>query len=160
MAVMIGPWIESTIVLLATLFFGLFARHLAAQSRSKSIALVTAGSSVGGIIATACGFAFPTLHFLDEKLFSGWLHNPFYFSTVMAALVLSAGALGLLIANLFENQLLVIDQLPFPIGELSHKMISAQNSARKAWELARTARKMAHRIKNPRSRVTLACDNM
>jgi hypothetical protein len=135
MAVMIGPWIESTIVLFATLFFGLFARHLAAQSRSKSIALVTAGSSVGGIIATACGFAFPTLYFLDEKLFSSWLSSPLYFSAIMAALTLSAGALGLLIANLFEQPLLVTEQLPFPIGELSHKMIAAQNNTRKAWEL-------------------------
>ncbi len=136
MAVMIGPWIESTIVLLATIVFGLFARIVASQTRSKLIALVTAGSSVGGIIATACGFAFPTLYFLDAELFTSWLSSPFYFSTIMAGLTLCAGALGLLLANLFEHSLIVTEQLPFPIGELSFKMISAQNNARKAWELA------------------------
>ncbi len=135
MAVMIGPWIESTIVLLATLLFGVFARSLAAQTRSKSIALITAGSSVGGIIATACGFAFPTLYFLNPELFASWISSPLYFSTVMATLTLCAGALGLLIANLFEHSLIVTEQLPFPIGELSYKMISAQNNTRKAWEL-------------------------
>lgn len=135
MAVMIGPWIESTIVLLATLFLSLFARNLTADKKSPLLAQITAGSSVGGIIATACGFAFPTLYFLEPERFNSWLATPWQFCAIMAGLTLAAGALGLLIANLFEEQLIVTEQLPFPIGELSYKMIWAQNSTSKAKEL-------------------------
>src|ERR1700726_1882601 len=76
MAVMIGPWIESTIVLFATLFFSAFARKISAESRTTNIALVTSGASVGGILATACGFSFPSLYFLNKELFNSWLQSP------------------------------------------------------------------------------------
>lgn len=136
MAVMIGPWIESTVVLLATLLLGIFARHLSAQARNSSITFITAGASVGGILATGCGFAFPTLYFLDPALFNSWIEKPLFFVAVMAGLSLTAGALGFLLADAWEHQLLVTDQLPFPIGELSYKMIAAQNSISKSRELA------------------------
>ena len=44
MAVMIGPWIELTIILLASLLFNIMlARFVAQKVRTNSIALVTAG---------------------------------------------------------------------------------------------------------------------
>jgi hypothetical protein len=64
-----------------------------------------------------------------------WLSSPLYFASIMGSLTLIAGSIGLLIANLFEHSLLEVEQLPFPIGELSYKMIAAQNSIRKSWEL-------------------------
>lgn len=136
MAVMLGPWIDSTIVLGSSMLFALFARHISLSARQQSIALVTIGASIGGIVATACGFAFPTLYFLDKELFNSWLAQPFYFMSVMGILVLCAGAFGLLLANLFEHRFMVVEQLPFPIGELSYKMISAQQSGTKAKELS------------------------
>ena len=136
MAVMLGPWIDSTIVLGSSMIFALFARSLSATIRQKSIALVTIGASVGGIIATACGFAFPTLYFLDKNLFNAWLGNPLYFITIMGILAFCASAFGLLLANVFEHRFMVVEQLPFPIGELSYKMIAAQQNSKQAQALS------------------------
>ena len=132
MAVMLGPWIDSTIVLLATMIFTVLLHHFSALLRQQAIACVTVGASIGGILATACGFAFPTLYFLDKPLFMSWLAHPWYFVLVMGLLSLCAGAFGFLLANLFEKQLLHTEKLPFPIGELSYKMIAAQHNMKKA----------------------------
>lgn len=136
MAVMLGPWIDSTIVLASSMILALFAQKISLSSRQNSIALITIGGSVGGIVATACGFAFPTLYFLDKELFNSWLSQPLYFVVIMGILVACAGAFGLLLANLFEHHFIAIEQLPFPIGELSYKMISAQESSKKSRELS------------------------
>lgn len=135
MAVMIGPWIESTIVLLASIFFGIFMRRLAISTKNEGIALVTSGASIGGILATACGFSFPTLFFLDKDLFNSWLQSPLYFSAIMASLSLTAAALGMLIANLFEKRLLIVEKMEFPIGQMVYRMISAQNQLKQSVEL-------------------------
>ena len=83
MAVMIGPWIHSIIIIASSLIFSCMRSKLSSESRIKSISLITAGSSIGGILATGCGFAFPTLYFLNKDIFNGWLHNPPYFITIM-----------------------------------------------------------------------------
>ena len=67
MATPIGPWIAPTLVLLATILFKVFLRN---STYSQNIALATAAGSVGGILATAFGFSFPTLYFLDPTLFN------------------------------------------------------------------------------------------
>ena len=131
MAVMLGPWIDSTIVLASSMILAFFARKMLLSTRQNSIALITIGGSVGGIVATACGFAFPTLYFLDKELFNSWLSQPLYFIAIMGSVVACAGAFGILLANLFEHRFLSVEQLPFPIGELSYKMISAQESSKK-----------------------------
>jgi hypothetical protein len=136
MAVMLGPWIDSTVVLGASIIFAICARTISINTRHQSIALVTIGASVGGIVATACGFAFPTLYFLDKNLFATWVSNPLFFCAVMGALVFCAGFYGILLANLFENRCLVIEKMPFPIGELSYKMIAAQDSHKKTRQLS------------------------
>ena len=74
--VMLGPSIDSTIVLASSMILALFAQKISLSSRQNSIALMTFGGSVGGIVATACGFAFPTLYFLDKELFNSWLSRP------------------------------------------------------------------------------------
>jgi len=102
---------------------------------SEDIALVTTAGSVGGIVATACAFSFPTLYFLDPNLFNAWMAQPFYFASVLAALTISAGGFGLWIANVLENKFIVQEELAFPIGQLAHKMIAAQHQVRKAYEL-------------------------
>jgi hypothetical protein len=131
MATPIGPWIASTLVLIAMLVFKIFRK----QDASEHIALVTASGSVGGIVATALGFSFPTLYFLDPVLFNSWMAHPFYFISVVAGLSLAAGWFGFWIANMIEHKFIVEDQLAFPIGQLTYKMIAAQQQVRKAWEL-------------------------
>lgn len=134
MATPIGPWIAPTLVLIASMITRLL--YHSNDARVRSVSLVTAAGSVGGIIATAVGFSYPTLYFLDKTLFNGWMANPYFFCAVLTALVLVAGGCGLVAAQLFEEQLLVEYDLPFPIGQLIYKMIAVQNNIRKAYELA------------------------
>jgi hypothetical protein len=105
------------------------------KNRTTSIALATAGGSVGGIMATACAFSFPTLYFLDPDLFVSLMAQPSSFALFMTWLCLAAGGLAYLIANVLEYQCIVQEQMPFPIGQLVYKMIAAQNQTRKALEL-------------------------
>ncbi len=131
MATPIGPWIAPTVVLIAMLFYKL----VPIAHQAQSIAFITIASSIGGILATACGFSYPTLYFLDPELFQSWLSEPFYFCAVLSALSLVAGAFGLLIAHIFEHRLIVEEQLAFPIGQLVYKMIAVGNQIKKAYEL-------------------------
>ncbi len=131
MATAIGPWIAPTLTLFGLLIFKL----IPTKNITKSLALVVASGSVGGIIATAFGFCFPTLYFLDQDLFNSWMANPIYFGSVLASLSLTAGGLGLIIANLLEERLLIEDELPFPIGQLVYKMIAVTRQVKKAYEL-------------------------
>lgn len=133
MAVSLGPWIEPTVVLLATALLSFVVRS--AAKRTTALTLVTAGASIGGILAIGCGFAFPTLYFLDPQLFTSWLSCPFYFIALLATVAFVSGAFGLLIANYYEHQLLDVDQLAFPIGQMAYKMIAVQDQLHKATQL-------------------------
>lgn len=133
LATPIGPWIAPTLVLLALLLSKIFL--ISDNQLNRTLVLATAGGSVGGIIATAFGFSFPTLFFLDAAVFNQWLSSPFYFITVLGALSFAAGSFGYLIASHLHESLLIKQQLAFPIGQLTHKLISAGNSMRKAYEL-------------------------
>ncbi len=130
MATPIGPWIAPTIVLLSLLILTIIR-----QQSSTAIALITIGSSIGGIVATASAFSFPTLYFLDADLFESWLKDPSYFCMVLAGLSFSAGLFGFAVAWILEQQFIVEEQLPFPIGQLIFKMISVGNQITKAIEL-------------------------
>ncbi len=131
MATPIGPWIAPTLVLIGTLLFGL----IRGQNKTIQLALATAGGSIGGILATACGFSFPTIYFLDKPTFQAWLATPFYFASIMSGLALAAGSFGFLIASILEKNFIIEQSMAFPIGQLTYKMIAAQNQVRKAWEL-------------------------
>lgn len=131
MATPIGPWIAPTLVLIGSLLLACVDR----SKKSTALALTTAGGSVGGILATACGFSYPTLYFLDAQLFNQWMAQPWYFVAILSGLALAAGAYGLMIANILERSFIIEQQMAFPIGQLVYKMIAAQNQIRKAWEL-------------------------
>ncbi len=131
MATPIGPWIAPTVVLISMLVLKLFSL----KQPSHAVAFITISSSIGGILATACGFSYPTLYFLEPVLFEGWLSDPVYFCAILSGLSLVAGAFGLFIAHLFEHRLIVEDQLSFPIGQLVYKMIAVGDQIKKAYEL-------------------------
>ncbi len=132
MATPIGPWIALTLVLCAMLIFKIFGHKIATQ---ESIALAVSAGSIGGILATACGFSFPTLYFLDPSLFNSWMAHPLFFSIVLSSLALVAGLFGMWIANVIEHKMIIEEKLAFPIGQLIHKMIAAHHNIRKACEL-------------------------
>lgn len=132
MATPIGPWIDSTLVLIAMLAFRLLRYK---KNISEQVALVTCAGAVGGILATAMGFTFPTLYFIDPDLFASWMARPWFFCCVVTALAFVGGWFGIWVANLVEHKCIVTDRLAYPIGQLLHKMIAAHNQVRKAWEL-------------------------
>ena len=132
----LGPWIEATLVLVGMLIFYLFRGLGAHEKQVQALGLATAAGGIGGILATACGFSFPTLFFIDNAAFSMLMKNPAYFVLLLSSLALAAGSLGLMLATIFEHALIVRDGLPFPIGELVYKMISVTDSLRKAFSLA------------------------
>ncbi len=132
MATPIGPWIALTIVLFALLL----VKILRITNQSRSVALITSAASIGGITATACGFSFPTLYFLDPVLFYSWMAHPVFFASVLTGLTFVAGLLGIVTADMLEQRLIEGEQLAFPIGQLAYKMIAAGNQIKKAYELA------------------------
>jgi len=133
MATPIGPWIAPTLALLGMLIVSFFAK--ARSNRVSIITLATSAGSVGGILATAFGFYFPTLYFLDTQLFNFWMGSPLYFAAVLTGLALVSGWFGLWTANLLEDKFIVQEKLSFPIGQLVHKTIIAQSQVRKAFDL-------------------------
>ena len=141
MAIPIGPWIAPTLALLAIIIFGIFCPSTKLRTDGKKhncsqqVALATVAGSVGGILATALGFYFTTLYFLDVDLFTSWLENPMYFIFVVSGISLTAGVFGIWVANIFEHKLIYRDKLSFPVAELVNKTIFAQKQVRKSIEL-------------------------
>ena len=136
MATPIGPWMEMTLVLMGTIIIKAVAHRISITGQMHSLALATAAGGIGGAVAMACAFSFPTLYFLDPVLFNSWLSQPFYFCAFLAALVLAAGAFGLLIAQFFQDRLLSDTTMIFPIGQMVYNMIAVQNQVAKAVQLA------------------------
>lgn len=132
MATPIGPWIAPTLVLLAIVLMRILG---ARGSLDTQIAYATTAGSVGGILATACGFSFPAIYFIDPDLFTSWMATPWYFCASLGLLSFLAGWFGIWIANGVEQKLIVQEKLAFPIGQLVQKMIVAHNNIRKAYEL-------------------------
>jgi OPT oligopeptide transporter protein len=130
LATPIGPWIAPTLVFIVLLISKIFV-----QLTTSSMAYVVSAGSIGGIVATACAFSFPTIYFLDPTLFNEWMSSPMFFGSVLGSFAFLAGSFGLLVADISEKVLIDEQNLSFPIGQLIHKMISAHNQIRKAYEL-------------------------
>lgn len=133
MATPIGPWIAPTVLLCALLLLTCF---YTATTLEHMLVYTTIMASVGGILATAFGFTFPTFYFLDASLFNQWLQSPLYFCLASGSVSLLAGWYGLWIANLLESNIIANTQLPFPIAQLIYKMIMVQRQIKKAFQLA------------------------
>jgi len=130
LATPIGPWIAPTLV-----FIALLISKIVTKITSSSMSYAVSAGSIGGILATACAFSFPTLYFLDSTLFNTWMASPLFFSLVLGCFAFIAGAFGMLVADIAETTLLDTQNLSFPVGQLVYKMIAAQNQIRKAYEL-------------------------
>jgi len=141
MAASIGPWIETTIVLISMLIFAGLLRCFSFLAVEKnyfftSVGVTTAAGGIGGILATGFAFSLPTFFFIMPETFNTWLAQPFYFSAIFTGLALSAGGFGLVMAHIFETHFLEEENLSFPIGELIYRTISIPNQIHKAMELA------------------------
>jgi uncharacterized oligopeptide transporter (OPT) family protein len=129
MATPIGPWIAPTLVLLGMSVFRVFSFFNFKSDRvSKNLFYSVVGGSPGGILATALGFTFPTLYFLDKNLFNSWLDRPVFFCFVITSMTFLCGLIAFVFVNKVEQNLIYEQKLAFPIGELTYKMISSGNS--------------------------------
>jgi hypothetical protein len=136
MAIPIGPWIETTLVLIAMLLTYVVSCVYRVHNSARAISLATMSGAIGGILATGISFSLPMLYFLEKDLFLSWLESPLYFSSLLSLCAFASGAFGLVVAHIFEYRLIVKDALAFPIGQVVYKMISAQAQFYKALQLA------------------------
>lgn len=130
-----GPWIEPTLVLLGIFIYRFIFCHICSINIHHAIGFSTISGSIGGIVAIACSWTIPTLYFLDATLFNTWLANPYYFFSIIAFTILTAGMLGFTIANYLEHHFIEAMNISFPIGQLTYKMIYAQDQIKKTFEL-------------------------
>lgn len=130
MATPIGPWIAPTLVLIGSLVIRIFSKNIS----SDLICAVSAGS-IGGILATALGFSFPTIFFLDHVYFASLLASPFSFITIVSGLSFVAAIIAYLFCQRFEMTFLENKQLSFPISTLIYESINAQTNARQALQM-------------------------
>src|SRR5436190_21670904 len=101
LATPIGPWIAPTLVCIALLI-----SQLTSTITSTVITRALCAGSLGGIIATACAFSFPTLYFLDKSLFDTWMKQPYFFCSILSCFCFLAGYFGLLVADIIERTLI------------------------------------------------------
>ncbi len=126
-ATMVGPWIAPTLVLLGQLLLRTCYRTMTEGQRTGALASMQAIGAGGGIIATGIGFVLPTLYFLEPDTFNAWLACPWYFCSIIIALCLSAGGLGLLLGRWWAPQFLDEQKLPFPVSQLTYQIITSQS---------------------------------
>lgn len=121
MATPIGPWIAPTLAL----FTMIIARGVPRFFSITDSALSVISASIGGILATACGFSFPALYFLQKPLFESWLSKPFFFMGILSGLCATAGVLAFWLADCLEPLVCKKDALPFPIAQLVARLLEA-----------------------------------
>lgn len=129
LATPIGPWMGPTLALFVVVLFPFFF-----SSKQEMFFAILAGS-MGGIMATALSFSFPTLYFLDQSFFNQWLSTPFHFCTALTILAFVGSLLGFAVAYHSKKQLLETEQLAFPLGQLVFKLVDAGNSKEQKQQL-------------------------
>ncbi|MCK4265203.1 OPT/YSL family transporter [Candidatus Babeliales bacterium] len=128
----IGPWIAPTLVLFTSVLLKLRRKRKPQHIENQEMALTQTVGSVGALVAVAIGFTLPTLYFLDPEIFNSWIASPFYFCSIIAGSILSAGALGMYLARLFGEKLVYREKLKFPVSLLIHRMITSQSEG---WQI-------------------------
>jgi hypothetical protein len=130
MATPVGPWIAPVLVLVVA---AVYVRS--GQRYELSAVRVAVTGSIGGIVATAFGFSFPTIYFLDAALFSSWMADPVYFMVLTTALAGAAGWYGMWIADVTQDRFLMQSDLHFPVAHMVYKMIVSGNRSNNVRQL-------------------------
>ena len=137
MAVPIGPWIDVTLVLLGALIVHVVYFRRSSGERQQVLAYSAHAGALGGSIATACGFSFPTLYFLDPTQFAVLLQEPFHFMSLLFLLIVCAGGFGMAIAYAITPWFLADERLTFPVSTMVYSTLSAQHNIRQGYQLMR-----------------------
>lgn len=128
MATPVGPWIEPIVALFMLLLVrgvSLFSKRIEIAQGTRVACLITVAAGTGGAVATAFGFSFPTLYFLDKALFNSWMESPFSIGLFASGITLVCGALAFYLVNMLEVQTLNNAAMPFPIGQMVGRVLSA-----------------------------------
>ena len=125
----IGPWVGPTLALLATLVYKPFAKM------HKELFFPVIAGALGGIIATAVTFSFPTLYFLNKTEFNGLFAFPLKFVGLLFIVILVTGLIAQSFVMQWKNKLLQDTSLSFPVGQLVYSIISAQEKAQQTKQL-------------------------
>jgi hypothetical protein len=120
----IGPWMGPTLALFSLAFFSCVKD----KSASRMILPVLAGS-VGGIIATAVGFSYGTIFFVDKDYFNALQQQPIQFFVALFSLIAAATCVGHIVACYARTSFLEKEKLAFPIGMLQWDIVSAGKDA-------------------------------
>lgn len=131
LATPIGPWMGPTLVLVGTVLVRCFSGYISNQA----MLLAVMSGSLGGILATAISFSFPTFYFLEPELFKALVVSPHQCIIVLFLLSLAAGLLGLWIAHSSRNSLIEKQNLPFPVGKLVYEVAMASDQKGKTKQL-------------------------
>lgn len=118
MATSIGPWISPTLLLLLYALYGLCRQ----KPTVFTLLGISSCASIGGIAATACGFSFPAIFFLDAHLYQSLVANPYHFLLLLGGLVSIASFFGMQIAYFFEDTMFIHNQYKFPVGQMIFSM--------------------------------------
>ncbi len=129
-ATMLGPWIAPTIVLCSSLLLQFTKKSI--QTKRRDLILLQAMSSIGGVIAVAIGFSLPILYFLNAPFFLSLVKQKLFFCTLVSSTCLAAGTFGIVLGRFFENHLIIEEQLPFPVSQLTYKVITSQSQKTEA----------------------------
>ena len=137
LATPIGPWMETTLVLMGTIY-GFNLLLIILPSKHKCVP----SPSQRRLVALAVQLPWP-VHF-HSRLFIFWIKHflipgwppLLFFAPTGTALVFAAGSFGFLIAGYLEKKLLADSTMVFPIGQMVYNMIAVQNELKKAYQLA------------------------
>ncbi len=119
-ATIIGPWMGPTLALIAITFLPFFIKT------KQEIVIMVSAASIGGIVAVALGFSFPTIYFLDKPVFDSLLANPFLFMGLIAGLVMAAGILAHFFCQYVADDFIHEQKLAFPVGQLVYRIANSQ----------------------------------
>lgn len=131
LATPIGPWMGPTLALLSIALFRLRFHFLS----QKTVFLAIIGGSLGGIIATAFGFSFPTFYFLSAQDFNLFFASPLKAILLLASFSIIAGLLVYALLFFVHETLLNRQELSFPVGRLVYDTVASTKNISSVYQL-------------------------
>lgn len=131
LATPIGPWMGPTLALMSVGLLRL-RMHLLQQ---KTVLLAVIGGSLGGIIATAFSFSFPTFYFLSAQEYHAFFASPLRATALLALFSLCAGLVAYGLLFFVHQELLDRKDLSFPVGKLVYETIASTKRTSTIYQL-------------------------
>lgn len=118
MSTSVGPWISPVVIIFYASLLKIFKKNLTSQEIKKQLCLSQSPCMLAGLIATAIGFALPTLYFLSKNDFAIFTNSKISFCLTIGITIFLAGILGTFAGDFFANSILQDKKYKFPISKL------------------------------------------